>query len=232
MLSLVIPFSAPASMAKAKMCCKNKCSHMLRSAAQSQPKPINHCDHKKSPVNCCQENCSKIIGNDISDRLSGLSTLEYRALVNRAQSGDAAALPHLREYLDRQPQLWKTWGDLAAIAQREWLDKIFEDQLLLRSAVKRELGELRTQLCGPDPSSLERLLVERILSCWLQVNYLDARSAQMVSELTLAQSEQFQRLVDRAHRRFLAAIKSLAQVRRLLGPTVQVNIAEKQINLA
>ena len=74
MLSLIIPLSAPASMAKAKMCCKNKCSHMLRSAAQSQPKPINHCDHKKSPVNCCQENCSKIIGNDISDRLSGLKS--------------------------------------------------------------------------------------------------------------------------------------------------------------
>ena len=30
--------------------------------------------------------------------------------------------------------------------------------------------------------------------------------------------------------RFLAACKALAQVRKLLGVTVQINIAEKQIN--
>ena len=33
-----------------------------------------------------------------------------------------------------------------------------------------------------------------------------------------------------AHRRYLSAIRSLAQVRRLLSPSIQVNIAEQQIN--
>ena len=41
-----------------------------------------------------------------------------------------------------------------------------------------------------------------------------------------------QRSINRAQRRYLAAIKSLVQVRRLLGPMVQVNIAEKQVNIA
>src|SRR5262249_8328204 len=38
---------------------------------------------------------------------------------------------------------------------------------------------------------------------------------------------------DRAQARFLAAIKALAQVRKLLKPgtTVQVNIAQQQVNL-
>jgi hypothetical protein len=35
-----------------------------------------------------------------------------------------------------------------------------------------------------------------------------------------------------AQRRYLAAFRSLAQVRRLLTPMVQVNIAERQVNLA
>ena len=41
-----------------------------------------------------------------------------------------------------------------------------------------------------------------------------------------------QRRLDAAQRRYLHAIRTLAQVRRLLGPSVQVNIAEKQLILA
>jgi hypothetical protein len=42
-------------------------------------------------------------------------------------------------------------------------------------------------------------------------------------------SEYHQRRQDRAQRRYLEAIRTLAQVRRLLAPTVQLNIAEQQI---
>ena len=34
---------------------------------------------------------------------------------------------------------------------------------------------------------------------------------------------------DRAHRRYLSAIKALVQVRRLLVPMVQVKMAEQQV---
>ena len=37
---------------------------------------------------------------------------------------------------------------------------------------------------------------------------------------------------DRAHGRFLSACKALAQIRKLLGVNVQINIAEKQVNVA
>jgi hypothetical protein len=45
------------------------------------------------------------------------------------------------------------------------------------------------------------------------------------TKVTLQQGEYFQRRQDRAHRRYLSAIRSLAAVRRLQVPTaVQVNI--------
>lgn len=69
-LSLVIPFSPPVSFAKAKMCCKTKCSKMMGAMAKSKQKPIKHCDHKKNPVNCCQKNCSNIITFEKSERIS------------------------------------------------------------------------------------------------------------------------------------------------------------------
>jgi hypothetical protein len=48
----------------------------------------------------------------------------------------------------------------------------------------------------------------------------------------LQQGEYWQQAQERAQRRYLAAIRTLAQVRRLLTPAVQVNIAEQQLNLA
>ena len=42
------------------------------------------------------------------------------------------------------------------------------------------------------------------------------------------------KLQESANRRYLAAIKTLAQVRRLLGParSVQINVGEDQVNVA
>jgi hypothetical protein len=40
------------------------------------------------------------------------------------------------------------------------------------------------------------------------------------------------RKIDKAHARFLTAVRTLAQVRKLALPTLQVNIAKNQINVA
>ena len=53
----------------------------------------------------------------------------------------------------------------------------------------------------------------------------EARKIGGVSEKVL------QKRLDHANRRFLSSIKTLAQVRRLLGPAVQVNLVDKQLNL-
>ncbi len=37
---------------------------------------------------------------------------------------------------------------------------------------------------------------------------------------------------NRAQRRYLSVIKTVVQVRRLVWPVLQVNIAEKQVNVA
>jgi hypothetical protein len=42
----------------------------------------------------------------------------------------------------------------------------------------------------------------------------------------------YQRSLERAQKRYLAAIKTLAQVRKLAVPVLQVNIARKQVNVA
>jgi hypothetical protein len=79
------------------------------------------------------------------------------------------------------------------------------------------------------PSALERLLAERVVATWLQVQVIEGLHAVGMKGETPIQDDHRQKRLDQAHRRHLSAIRTLAQIRKL-GPAVQINIAEKQIN--
>jgi hypothetical protein len=70
------------------------------------------------------------------------------------------------------------------------------------------------------------------VSCWLNVYYIDALYGKRLNDVTCAEGEYFQRRQERAHRQYLSAIRTLAQVQRLLVPAVQVNIGAQQVNVA
>jgi hypothetical protein len=76
---------------------------------------------------------------------------------------------------------------------------------------------------------LEQLQVERVVASWLQVQDADIRYAQ-AKNLSLEWSHYGQRRMDRAHRRFLTAVKTLARIRRLALPVLveQINGAAQQ----
>jgi hypothetical protein len=115
-------------------------------------------------------------------------------------------------------------GNLAREAERMLLDRLAPNNLAYREAVTQMAGHLRAQLGGPDPTPLERLLVERVVVSWLWMYQADMMGA--LQTKTLAVGDYFERNVDRAHRRFLAAVKALAQVRRLALPVLlaQINV--------
>ena len=58
--------------------------------------------------------------------------------------------------------------------------------------------------------------------CWLQVHHADLVAAQ-AREATMPQCEYLQRRQDRAHRRYLSALKALSTFRRLALP-IQVDV--------
>jgi hypothetical protein len=147
--------------------------------------------------------------------------------LKRAAAGDATALPPIRELL-RAPGIIEAWGgDLARRAERALLDAAAGDNLVFKEAVTRKLELLRAELAGPNPTPLERLLVDRIVACWLQVQDADVRAARALPNATLAGGDYVQRRQDRAHRRYLAAIKTLALVRKLALPVLQLHIDQR-----
>jgi hypothetical protein len=157
---------------------------------------------------------------------------ELTALVERAAKGDQSALPAVREMLDRLPRLWQEAGDLARHAEEAIAKVITGDDAYFREALCRKVEALRSELAGPDCTPLERVLVDRVVVCWLHANYADAIYAQSMGDCSFQLVDYRQRRQDRTHRRLLSAVRTLALVRRLGLPAMQVNIAEKQINVA
>jgi hypothetical protein len=157
---------------------------------------------------------------------------DIRKLVKRAQGGDASTLPVLRKMLRDPATVDWFGGDLARQAELSLIDAVGGDNLAFKEALTRKLELLRADLAGPDPTPVERLLVERVVACWLQLHHADIVLAQQGGKLTLEQGEYHQRCRDRAHKRYLSAIKTLALVRKLALPVLQVNIGRRQVNVA
>lgn len=149
--------------------------------------------------------------------------------MERAQDGDESALPALRRALDEEPKISRIFVNLADTLERSLTRNVAGDDLVVRECIPRNLEEMRKELAGENPSPLERLLVERIAICWLELQYFEIGYAQNISDMSLAQSEFQQKRIDKIHRRYLSAIRTLAQIRKM-GPAVQINIADKQVN--
>jgi hypothetical protein len=101
---------------------------------------------------------------------------------------------------------------------------VAQGNLVVAEGIRRQMRGLREELSSTDPSPLERLLVEGVVLCWLQVHYLEHRYAALLSESHTSQrGDHFQRRLDRVHYRYLAAIRTLAVVRKLLTPSNRVS---------
>ena len=149
------------------------------------------------------------------------------ALMERAEKGDPTALSPLRELLKEPALVNALGGDLARQARLVLINKISGKNLLRKESLERKLDLMQADLAGSNPTSIEVLLVDRIVTCWLHLHHLEMLYAQN-DRMTPEISTYFQKCIDRAQRRYLSAIKTLAVVRRLALPTLQVNIAQKQ----
>jgi hypothetical protein len=154
----------------------------------------------------------------------------FVALVRKVEAGDEGLLPQLREALRDPRWVELLGGDLARWPIDRLLTAASGGRLVVREAIVRKMDLLRAELAGPDPSADERLLADRVVACWLHLHHLEYTDTSLTAAGGQA-GELLQRAVDRAHRRYLSAIKTLATVRKLALPALQLNIARKQVNV-
>ncbi len=167
-----------------------------------------------------------------SDQLeSGAYFKKTNELSARIREGDALALTEFKSVApELSAKLLEEYGDLAGKCENTLIRAYTGKNLFYHQGIKDRVRNMREDLEGPNPNPLESILIERIVCCWIQAHHADILSATRQNP-TIQQGDYFQRRQDQATRRFLQACKALAQVRKLLGPNIQVNVAEKQINI-
>jgi hypothetical protein len=177
------------------------------------------------------------------DNMSTMSSGELEAsektveklgdLLRLAEKGEEDAVPEIRQILNEHPDLAWRFVDVVHIAEDTLIEEMTkEGDLAAKELIRCQLEAMREEIAGKNSSALERLLSERVVLTWLEVQLFEALYAKNMRNLTIAQAEHHQKRLDRAHRRHLSAIRELAQMRKLLKGTAitQINIADKQIN--
>jgi hypothetical protein len=145
---------------------------------------------------------------------------ELKAILERGNAGDPTVLAALRQALADNPALVATLGDLAKHAEQSLLRLVAGTSLTAREAVPRQMADMRQRLLTAEASELEKLIIERICISWLHVYYADTDQAFYLFQGTGATpgAKAAQQRLDRAHARYLCAIRALATVRKLLKP--------------
>jgi hypothetical protein len=153
----------------------------------------------------------------VIDPETGSSTIDEQTnqVMVRAHQGDQAVLPQLQELLDSRPDLWNWAGDLAAHAREALLGLASGDSLLVRESIRRKMDQLAAGLGELVGSPLERLLIERVVLCWVQVHLADLDAVAQDQAPTPRATHARQRLCA-AQKRYLQAVKALATVQKML----------------
>jgi len=163
---------------------------------------------------------------------------ELQELADKAEGGEDGARLELRRRLrEETPEVVAGCSDSARSYRRLLAERASGGNHLRKEAISERAGRMALELAGENPTPLEVLLSERVASLWVLVELQEALLAAWYYNKAKATSPAFvlqmARLQESAHRRYLAAIKTLAQVQKLQGPSrVQVNIGGNQINVS
>jgi len=161
------------------------------------------------------------------------ATQEFQALVGEINHENPAAMDvvALRQALQEDKALWHRAGDLNYLAHQQLMGKLPPH---IREGVHLRLEALQEELGYAESPAIERLLIEQIGTCWLNLHVTQLFCAVLTGQtMSMKGVEQWERRLTAAQRRYLKVIEMLTQVRRRLRPNaMQVNIGTQQVNVA
>jgi hypothetical protein len=147
-------------------------------------------------------------------------------LLEKAHEGDMEAVFSVRAALKDDPEAYVLvgTGDMGSLALENLACQASQSggktDYLMWTAILTKLDLLRAELSGPNPTAVERLLVERVVLSHLQVHQLDVAAVG-------SSGDAIDRRRTRAHNRYLAALRSLAAARRV----APARVSNTQVNL-
>jgi hypothetical protein len=141
---------------------------------------------------------------------------QLKELAQKANNGDYDALNELRQLCVEHPEILNHIADLAKLAEAVWIDLATHADVLLKENATREVAKLKLELCGKQPTAMERLLVDDVVLCYVALRHAELLAAQTSPTSVSVARLRLQRL-ESAQRRFQTACKTLAAMRTFLS---------------
>jgi hypothetical protein len=159
---------------------------------------------------------------------------ELQALSKQAEGGDKEARKELRRAVrESAPEVVARCSDIARTYRRFLAKTASGKDLLVEEAFVRQAEMVAAEVAGERPTALEALLAERVASLWalteLQEALLSAYYGGSGKNVPPSYLREMSRVQESSNRRYFAAIKTLAQVRKLQAGTPAVHLT--QINV-
>jgi hypothetical protein len=142
-------------------------------------------------------------------------TEQVESLLEKASSGDEAAMRKLKTGLPQYRDLFlEHYGNLAQRAQDLMIIQHTGNDLLEAEALRLLLEDFKAELAGPHASPLENVIIQRISCAWLHAQLADMAAARPTMDRNT--EAYLQKAQTEADKRLFRAVRSLAQVRKIL----------------
>jgi hypothetical protein len=171
------------------------------------------------------------LSDDVKDRIRELQELE-----RRVEAGEEGARRELRRAVrESTPMVIARCADVSGKSRGMLSEAVSGGRPLIKEALEAKAEVMRLEIAGENPTPVELLLAEDITNHWLVQEMLGAFYAGQFQRrehkgATVSGIAFLLKMQESAHRRYLAAIRELARVRKLQAgaPALQVNT---QINI-
>lgn len=136
-------------------------------------------------------------------------------------------ISELSELVVTNPDIWGV-ADLGSLVGIMALKKTHKGAH--QAVLKARANILEKQLAGKDSTALELLVIEQIVISWIRLQlaegYYNSNVVGVSASIRIVMH--WDQFLANAQRRHLAAVETLARIRRLgrIGPAVQLNIAQ------
>lgn len=126
------------------------------------------------------------------------------------------------------PDAYKTFGNLAVLAQIQIAAVVNQDPVTA-SSIRLVCDDLRAQLSLPSDTPLERMIIEQCVNTYMLHYLIEIKYARLG---LMSENNVWDARLQSSQTRFLRALESLARIRQLALPVMQINIGETQTNIA
>ena len=156
----------------------------------------------------------------------------FKAVVEKANGGDPAALVEMRAFLDDQPEIYRKIGDMAHPLEAGWIGGIAGGNQLIAESVRLEVDRFRAGLLGDHPDDLETMLVNQVVLIHLELQY-HQMGADGLGNASKGRATTLLKRLDSAQRRLGTAVRTLDVVRkRIPGRGVVARILAYKVQSA